>query len=201
MRTVFVRESEKCSGRPLELIACTCVKPWRAQSASTEMFTAVPVICRVRGVAVANARDQAASQQRKGLPFEARRRLAVPPLASKLRLLLEQGTRQHCAITAGRAGADGTAATAPGRSVRAERRSISRGGADCGRVAHKVVVVLLAHSSTVHPALLRVVGRKALLLFDRKRHAAAPGSQSGGQASKPFDVGVLEFRSPCSKLF
>ena len=51
-----------------EVIACVhlCVNPWRTQSASTGTLPAVPVICRVRSVAVANARDETASQQREG---------------------------------------------------------------------------------------------------------------------------------------
>jgi hypothetical protein len=107
---------------------------------------------------VTNPRDQTTCQQGNGRAFEPFCDLSVPPLAGKLRILLEKGSGQRRPSVRSRRGTYATGDKAPGGVCG------GWGGQD------NVVAELLAHSASVHQAHLRVVGRKTLLLLDGKRH-------------------------------
>ena len=108
-----------------------------------------------------NPRDQTTCQQGNGRAFEPLCVLSVPPLADKLRILLDKGSGQRRPVS--------VCDRAEAHTRRGTRRRavfVGKGGQD------KVVAELLAHSASVNQAHLRVVNRKALLLLNGKRHRA-----------------------------
>ena len=138
-----------------------------------------------------NPRDQTTCQQGNGRAFEPFCDLSVPPLAGKLRILLEKGSEQRRPSVRSRRGTYATGDKAPGGVWG------GWGGQD------NVVAELLAHSASVHQAHLRVVGRKTLLLLDGKRHVVVrkwfgsflsfffSGQDGGGSKSQATTAGTV----------